>query len=126
MIPPLLALPGTSEALSLYDTGPLRQTLTSLVDFDLLNEGPVRYSAGAVNVSTGNFVYFDSSERRITVDHVLASGALPPGLPPVEIDGDHYWDGGLVSNTPLQHIMDHYYALTYERASYRERGVQYV
>src|SRR3546814_4033820 len=77
MMPPLLALPGTSEALSLYDTGPLRQTLTSLVDFDLLNEGPVRYSAGAVNVRTGNFVYFDSSERRITVEigstHVCTS-----------------------------------------------------
>lgn len=112
MMPPLLAMPGTPEALSLYDTGPLRQTLTSLVDFDLLNEGPVRYSAGAVNVRTGNFVYFDSSERRITVDHVMASGALPPGLPPVEIDGEHYWDGGLVSNTPLQHILDHQYAPT--------------
>lgn len=111
-LPPLLAKPGTPAALSLYDTEPLRETLLKLVDFDLLNDGPVRYSAGAVNVRTGNFVYFDNRDRRIGPEHVMASGALPPGLPPVEIDGELYWDGGIVSNTPLQHILDHQYAPT--------------
>ncbi len=112
MFPPLLASPGTSAALSLYDTEPLRQTLLRLVDFDLLNDGPVRFSIGAVNIRTGNFVYFDSRERRITPEHVMASGALPPGFPPIEIDGELYWDGGIVSNTPLQHVLDHQYAPT--------------
>lgn len=112
VVPPLLAAPGTPQALSLYDTAPLRRTLEELVDFDLLNSGAVRMSVGAVNVRTGNFVYFDSEERRITADHIMASGALPPGLPPVEIDGELYWDGGLVSNTPLQHVLDHQYAPT--------------
>lgn len=109
-MPPLLAEPGTPAALSLYDTEPLRHTLLKLVDFDLLNDGPIRYSAGAVNVRTGNFIYFDSCDRRIGPEHVMASGALPPGLPPVEIDGELYWDGGIVSNTPLQHVLDHQYA----------------
>jgi len=112
LVPPLFATPGTPGALSLYDTAPLRDSLLELVDFDLLNTGPVRYSAGAVNVRTGNFIFFDNRERTITVDHVMASGALPPGLPPVEIDGELYWDGGIVSNTPLQHVLDNQYAPT--------------
>ena len=99
--------PGTPGAISYYDTEPLRQTLERLVDFDLLNSGAVRFSVGAVNVRSGNFCYFDSTEQRIDVRHVMASGALPPGFAPVEIDGEHYWDGGLVSNTPLQHVLDH-------------------
>ena len=93
--------PGTLAAISYYDTEPLRRTLEEMVDFDLINSGAVRLSVGAVNVKTGNFLYFDSSERKIDVHHVMASGALPPGFPPVEIDGEFYWDGGLVSNTPL-------------------------
>ncbi len=97
---------GTLEAISFYDTAPLRQTLERLIDFDLLNSGPVRLSVGAVNVRTGNFAYFDSAKQRIDVRHVMASGALPPGFAPVEIDGEHYWDGGLVSNTPLQYVLD--------------------
>ncbi len=97
---------GSLAAISYYDTEPLRQTLERLVDFDLLNSGAVRLSVGAVNVRSGNFAYFDSSMQRIDARHVMASGALPPGFPPIEIDGEHYWDGGLVSNTPLQHVLD--------------------
>lgn len=98
--------PGAPEALSYYDTAPLRATLERLVDFDLINEGRTRLSIGAVNVRTGNFVYFDNRCDRITPEHIMASGALPPGFPPVTIDGEQYWDGGIVSNTPLQYILD--------------------
>lgn len=101
-----LALPGSPAAISLYDTEPLRQTLVELVDFDLLNAGPVRVSVGAVNVNTGNFVYFDNRDRWIGPEHIMASGALPPGFPPVMIDGEPYWDGGIVSNTPLDYVLD--------------------
>ena len=97
---------GTLEAISYYDTAPLQQTLERLVDFDLINSGSVRLSVGAVNVRTGNFAYFDSAKQHIDVRHIMASGALPPGFAPVEIDGEHYWDGGLVSNTPLQYVLD--------------------
>ena len=98
--------PGTPAAISYYDTEPLRRTLDRLVDFDLLNAGSVRFSVGAVSVTTGNFEYFDSTSRRIDARHVMASGALPPGFPPIEIDGEFYWDGGIVSNTPLQYVLD--------------------
>lgn len=90
-----------------YDTGALKATLEELVDWDLLNSGAVRFAVGAVNVETGNFTYFCSEQQRLDVRHVMASGALPPGLPPVEIDGQLWWDGGLVSNTPLDHVLDH-------------------
>ena len=66
----------------------------------------MRFSVGAVNVRTGNFVYFDTSTHSIRAEHVMASAALPPGFPAIEIDGEFYWDGGLVSNTPLQWVMD--------------------
>ena len=97
---------GSLEAISYYDTEPLRQTLERLVDFDLINSGAVRLSVGAVNIRTGNFEYFDSAKQRIDVRHIMASGALPPGFAPVEIDGEYYWDGGIVSNTPLQYVLD--------------------
>ena len=97
---------GTLEAISYYDTAPLRETLENLVDFDRINSGAVRLSVGAVNVRTGNFEYFDSAKQKLDARHIMASGALPPGFAPVEIDGEHYWDGGLVSNTPLQHVLD--------------------
>lgn len=106
MPPAALSLPGTLEAISYYDTAPLRKTLLELVDFDLLNAGEVRLSVGAVNVLTGNFAYFDTTERTIGPDHIMASGALPPAFAPVIIDGEPWWDGGLVSNTPLQHVLD--------------------
>jgi len=97
---------GSLEAISYYNTAPLRSTLERLVDFDRINSGTVRLSVGAVNVRTGNFEYFDSTKQTIDARHIMASGALPPGFAPVEIDGEHYWDGGLVSNTPLQYVLD--------------------
>jgi len=94
--------------LSYYDTGALRGTLERLVDFDRINDRHgTRLSVGAVNVKTGVFAYFDSAHCRIRPEHVMASGALPPGFPPVEIDGELYWDGGLFSNTPLQYMVDY-------------------
>ncbi|HYA80608.1 MAG TPA: patatin-like phospholipase family protein [Methylocystis sp.] len=107
-LPPTLpGFPYVPERLSVYSTGPLRETLLSLVDFDLLNSGAVRYSIGAVNVKTGNFRYFDTARERLGPEHVMASGALPPGFPMVAIEGDYYWDGGIVSNTPLQYVLDY-------------------
>src|SRR4029077_11503511 len=97
---------GTLAATSFYDTKSLRETLERLVDFDRINAGMTRFSAGAVNVRTGNFAYFDSTTHTIRPEHVMASGALPPGFPSVEIDGEQYWDGGLVSNTPLQWVLE--------------------
>ena len=94
--------------LSYYDTGALRGTLERLVDFDRINDRHgTRLSVGAVNVKTGVFAYFDSAHCRIRPEHVMASGALPPGFPPVEIDGELFWDGGLFSNTPLQYMVDY-------------------
>ncbi len=103
--PPLFAEPQTPAAVSFYDTTPLVATLDRLVDWERVNQGKVRLSVGAVAVETGNFRYFDTKNDRIDARHILASGALPPGLPPVEIDGSWYWDGGLVSNTPLEHVV---------------------
>jgi NTE family protein len=92
-------------ATSYYDTTPLLETLRTYVDFGLLNSGTVRASFGAVNVRNGNFAYFDSTQIELTPHHIMASGALPPGFPAVEIDGEHYWDGGVVSNTPLYYVL---------------------
>jgi NTE family protein len=97
---------GTDGALSLYETSPLRATLEELVDFDRLNAGHPRLSVGAANIRKGNSVYFDTHERRLGPEHIMASAALPPGFPPIEIEGEHYWDGGVVSNTPLQDLVD--------------------
>lgn len=94
--------------ISYYDTSALKGTLERLVDFDRINNATdMRLSVGAVNVRTGQFAYFDSATIRIRSEHIMASGALPPGFPPVEIDGEHYWDGGLFSNTPLQYVLDY-------------------
>ena len=97
---------GTLGAISYYDTSLLKDTLERLVDFERLNSGELRFAVGAVNVRTGNMTYFDSARQRLDARHIMASGALPPGFPPVEIDGEFYWDGGLASNTPLNYLLD--------------------
>jgi NTE family protein len=106
-IPPAVFMPrGSPEAMSLYDTTPLYETLHELVDFELLNSGPVRLSVGAVQVRTANMKYFDSATQEIRPEHIMASGALPPGFPPIILDEEPYWDGGIVSNTPLHHVLE--------------------
>jgi NTE family protein len=105
--PPPFVYPLLSPAaMSYYDIAPLKATLERLVDFDLLNAGAIRFSVGTVNVRSGNFVYFDNATHRIGPHHVMASGSLPSGFPATEIEGEFYWDGGLVSNTPLQWLLD--------------------
>jgi NTE family protein len=107
-VPPAWLRPaGTPEALSIYDPAPLRATLERLVDFDLINSRKVRLSVGAVNVGSGNSQYFDNFDGAVIgPEHIMASGALPPAFPPVTIAGEAYWDGGIVSNTPLQYVLD--------------------
>jgi NTE family protein len=105
-VAPWLVPAGGAGATSYYDTAKLRSTLESLVDFDRINAGGVRFTVGAVNVRSGNLVCFDTATHRIGPEHVMASGALPPGFPAVEIEGEHYWDGGLVSNTPLEWVVE--------------------
>ena len=96
---------GSIEATSFYDASGLRNILENLVDFDRINAREMRFSVGAVNVRSGNFVYFDTATHTIGSQHIMASAALPPGFPAVEIEGEHYWDGGLISNTPLQWVV---------------------
>jgi NTE family protein len=103
--------PGHPESQSYYDTAPLRRTLERLVDFDRINDLKTRLSVGAVSVTSGNFTYFDNVTfkklgKKIGPEHIMASGALPPGFPSVEIDGEHFWDGGIASNTPLDYVLD--------------------
>ncbi|MGY3237757.1 MULTISPECIES: DUF3734 domain-containing protein [unclassified Bradyrhizobium] len=103
--------PGSKQAESYYDTAPLKKTLERLVDFDRINDLKTRLSVGAVGVTSGNFKYFDNYEfkklgKKIGPEHIMASGALPPGFPSVVIDGEHYWDGGIASNTPLDFVLD--------------------
>src|SRR5215813_1172386 len=106
-LPPAALWPADApNKASYYDTTPLRATLERLVDFDRINAGRMRFSVGAVNVGTGNFAYFDTTTDRIRPEHVIASGSLPPGFAATEVDGEFYWDGGLVSNTPLQWVLD--------------------
>jgi NTE family protein len=102
---------GSPQSLSYYDTAPLRKTLERLVDFDRINDLKTRLSVGAVSVTTGNFRYFDNFEfkklgKKIGPEHIMASGALPPGFPSIEIEGEHFWDGGISSNTPLDYVLD--------------------
>jgi NTE family protein len=99
---------GLDAPVSFYDTAALRSTLETLVDFDLINAGDTRLSVGAVEVESGNMIYFDNTMMRIGPEHIMASGALPPGFPAVEIGGKAFWDGGLVSNTPLQYVLAEY------------------
>ena len=104
--PPLPGVDVAPDEVSYYDTSDLARTLDALVDWELLNTSDVSVAVGAVDVATGNFEYFDSAERRLDVRHIMASGALPPAVAPVEIDGKWYWDGGIVSNTPLEYVLD--------------------
>jgi NTE family protein len=104
-LPPPMRPNGTAAATSWYDMGELRTTLERLVDFDRINARQMRFSVGAVNVRTGNFAYFDNATDTIRSDHIMASCALPPAFPAVEIDGECYWDGGMVSNTPLSWVL---------------------
>ena len=103
--PPLPTVSGPPEAASYYDTAPLKATLESLCDFDRINSREMRVSVGAVNCGTGNFAYFDNTQTTLRAEHFMASGALPPGFAAVEIDGQYYWDGGLMSNTPLYEVI---------------------
>src|SRR5450756_1834151 len=111
-VPPAPLWPqGTRQSQSYYDTAPLRTTLERLVDFDRINDLKTRLSVGAVSVTTGNFRYFDNFEfrkqgKKIGPEHIMASGALPPGFPSVEIEGEHFWDGGIATNTPLDYVLD--------------------
>jgi NTE family protein len=102
---PWMSPRGAKNATAIYDTSPLRETLLRLVDFDLINSGATRFAVGAVNVGTGNFIYFDNATSEIIPEHVMASGALPPALPMIRIGTDCFWDGGLVSNTPLSALL---------------------
>ncbi|WP_133649315.1 DUF3734 domain-containing protein [Paraburkholderia flava] len=103
--PPLPTVSGPPQAASYYDTTPLKATLERLCDFDRINSREMRVSVGAVNVGTGNFAYFDNTRMTLRAEHFIASGALPPGFPAVEIDGEYFWDGGLMSNTPLYEVV---------------------
>lgn len=114
-----------SQPTSYYDIAGLKSTLEQLVDFDRINSKEMRFSVGAVNVRTGQLAYFDNALIAIRAEHVMASGALPPGFPPVEIDGEYYWDGGLVSNTPLQYVIDYVprrSRLSFQVDLFHERG----
>jgi NTE family protein len=113
---------GAGAATSYYDSAPLRETLTELVDFELLNAPGRRFSVGAVN---GNFIFFDNATTKIGPEHIMASGALPPAFPPVKIGTDYFWDGGIVSNTPLQHLLaqeDGLNALIFQVDLFNARG----
>jgi len=123
---PWLTAAGARDATSYYDTAPLRETLLELVDFSLLNACATRFAVGAVNVLTGNFIYFDNANEEIEPEHIMASGALPPALPMIKIGTDYYWDGGIVSNTPLQHLLDQedrLNALVFQVDLFSSRGV---
>lgn len=99
-------LPLGPDSAGYYTTRPLADTLEELVDFDQLNSGEVRLTVGASNVSTSEMVYFDSRDMEIDLRHIMASGALPPAFPAVRIDGELYWDGGILSNTPVEVVFD--------------------
>ena len=103
---PWLDISSTPDKLSYYDTSELRTALEKVIDFDLINQMPVRLSLGAVNAKTGAAVRFDNSRQEIGPEHVMASCALPPGFPAIQIDDDYYWDGGILSNTPFSVILE--------------------
>ncbi|OQW80343.1 MAG: patatin [Proteobacteria bacterium ST_bin14] len=95
-----------AEGAGYYSVAPLAETLTELVDFDQINNGPMRLTVGASNVQTSEMTYFDSRDQTIDLRHIMASGALPPAFPAVRIDDQLYWDGGILSNTPVEVVFD--------------------
>jgi len=95
-----------AECAGYYSVAPMRRTLGDLIDFDQVNGGPMRLTVGASKVSSSEMVYFDSRDMPLALDHVMASGALPPAFPAVRIDGELYWDGGILSNTPIEVVFD--------------------
>jgi NTE family protein len=105
MPPPTVWPPGSPDKASYYDTAPLRATLEQLVDFDRINAGEMRFSVGAVDICSGNFTYFDTTTHKIAFEHIAASGSLPPGFPATKIGDEYFWDGGLISNTPLEWVL---------------------
>src|SRR3569833_495692 len=116
---------GNRDATSFYDNTLLRDTLTELVDLEILNHGDVHFAVGAVNVMTGNFVFFDNRKEEIKIEHIMASGALPPAFPMVQIGTDYFWDGGIVSNTPLAHLLaqpDNINSLVFQVDLFSARG----
>ncbi len=106
LFPPLIAAAESPDLVSYYDTAPLQATLARLVDFDLINSKPLRFSLATTNVRSGAQVYFDNLQQPITPAHIMASASLPPEFPATEIDGEYYWDGAVVSNSPMQFVID--------------------
>jgi len=106
MLSPWQQVPGQAGATSHYDTSDLKDHLNSLINWDILNSDSHRLSVGAVNVRTGNYKYFDTALERLGPEHIMASGALPPAFPAMRIGSEFYWDGGIVSNTPLQYLLE--------------------
>jgi len=106
MPPPAVWPPGSPDKASYYDNTPLRATLERLIDFDRINAGEMRFSVGAVEVRSGNFIYFDTTTHKIGFEHIAASGSLPPGFPATKIGDEYFWDGGLISNTPLEWVLN--------------------
>jgi NTE family protein len=100
------AFPLGADRAGYYSTAPLELTLAELVNFDLINQGRPRLTVGAAHVRTSQMRYFDTREGRLDVRHIMASGALPPAFPPVRIEGELYWDGGILSNTPTEAVLD--------------------
>lgn len=114
LISPLFLSKATPDQLSFYDTSPLRETLNSVIDFEYLNAGHVRLCVGATDLASGEFVFFDSSIQTIRVEHIMATGALPPSFPPIEIDGRYYVDGGVYANTPLAKVIEEFASTEHE------------
>lgn len=108
LLSPWLINNGNPEDFSFYDTSPLKETLLELIDFDYLNEQHVRLCLGATDLESGDFVFFDNTKEVITPEHIMASGALPPGFPAVQIDGRYYVDGGVYANTPLSKVLEEF------------------
>ena len=106
LIHPWIQSENTPDKLSYYDTSELRTTLENLIDFDLINEKKTTLCLGAVNVESGEMIFFNNQKMKLTVEHVMASAALPPGFPAVKIDNEYYWDGGIYANTPLVTVLD--------------------